>query len=373
MIELHLLGIEGHIKTQQLRQNVLKAARALGSPVHLVAVTEIDELIRYNVSGTPALIANDRILFEKDVPTSEELEHHLRQLLPNRKIHWNMNTILVPVDFSDCSRQAYLYALELAKIYQAKVRLVHCYAPAFDPDQPVIVQPMQENFKMATDRLRKFSQLHPNEDEGPVSVKTEIAYEAVLGFAVEEIVRLSKTKEVSMVVMGTTGEHGILENIFGSVSSSVSQNAHCPVLLVPKGSHFAPLKKVVFAANYASVDPGSIDKVLELAEYFQSSIHFIHVKEEDDRSNLLQEQILDALFSGKPPAVPITMENIQDDSVVEGILGECADKDADLAVVITKHRSFWNKLMHQSVSKKLALATKLPLLVFHTDDPDKET
>ncbi|MEM1219088.1 MAG: universal stress protein [Bacteroidota bacterium] len=368
MIELHLLGIEGHKKTQQLRQNVLQAARALGSPVHLVAVTEIDELIRYNISGTPALIANDRILFERDVPSSEEVEHHLRQFLLNRTINWHMDTILVPVDFSDCSRRAYLYALELAKIYQAKVRLVHCYAPAFDPDQPVIVQPMQENFNIATDRLRKFSQLHPNEDEGPISVRTKVSYEAILGIAVEEIVRLTKTKEVSMVVMGTTGKHGVLENIFGSVSSSVSQNAHCPVLLVPKGSEFTPFKKVVYAANYESIDPGSFDKVLELAEYFQSSIHFIHVKEEDDHSNLLQEQILEALFSGRPPAVPITLENVQGASVVEGILAQCADKEADLAVVITKHRSFWNKLIHQSVSKKIALSTTLPLLVFHTDD-----
>lgn len=371
MIELHLLGIEGHHKTQQLRQNILEAAKALGSPVRIISVSDIEELIKYDIGGTPALIANDQVLFEKEVPSSEQLEHYLRQYLPQRKIQWNMNTILVPVDFSDCSRQAYLYALELAKIYSAKVKIVHCYAPAFDPDQPVIVQPMQENFKMATDRLRKFSQLHPNKDEGPIGTGIDVSYEAVLGFAVEEIVRISKSSEVSMIVMGTTGEHGVLEKLFGSVSTSVSQNAYCPVLLVPKGRTFAPLERVVYAANYEAIDPISLKKVLELAENFQSSVHFVHIQEHPEQADLVQTKLLETLFNGNPPKVAFTLETVESDSVVEGILNQCEQKEADLAVVITKHRRFWDKLIHQSTSRKLALATKFPLLVFHTNDPEE--
>jgi len=38
-----------------------------------------------------------------------------------------LKTILVPVDFSDDSRRALEYAVELARQYQAKIHLLHSY------------------------------------------------------------------------------------------------------------------------------------------------------------------------------------------------------------------------------------------------------
>ena len=50
----------------------------------------------------------------------------------------------------------------------------------------------------------------------------------------EEIVTLGEEIDASLVVMGSRGLGGIRRALLGSVSSSVVQHAHCPVLVVRK-------------------------------------------------------------------------------------------------------------------------------------------
>ena len=51
-----------------------------------------------------------------------------------------INNILVPVDFSDCSRNALVYAIELAQRTESKLHLIHSYyIPVPTADIAVVV------------------------------------------------------------------------------------------------------------------------------------------------------------------------------------------------------------------------------------------
>ena len=57
----------------------------------------------------------------------------------------------------------------------------------------------------------------------------------------EEIVRVAEEIGAGLVVMGSRGLGGMRRALMGSVSDGVMRHAHCPVLVVRKEKHQAPL------------------------------------------------------------------------------------------------------------------------------------
>ena len=68
MVAIQILGISESRKTSQLRANVEEALRRLKWDLALEEVGEIDLLMQYDIIGIPALVVDDRVLFQKEVP-----------------------------------------------------------------------------------------------------------------------------------------------------------------------------------------------------------------------------------------------------------------------------------------------------------------
>jgi hypothetical protein len=68
MVAIQILGISESQKTTQLRANVEEALRRLQWEFSLEEVGEIDLLMQYDIIGIPALVVDDHILFQKEVP-----------------------------------------------------------------------------------------------------------------------------------------------------------------------------------------------------------------------------------------------------------------------------------------------------------------
>jgi nucleotide-binding universal stress UspA family protein len=49
---------------------------------------------------------------------------------------------------------------------------------------------------------------------------------------VKGIVSFAKTHKIDLIVMGTSGRTNISRLVLGSVANGVTQNVHCPVLLI---------------------------------------------------------------------------------------------------------------------------------------------
>ena len=141
--------------------------------------------------------------------------------------------ILVPVDGSACAERALDFAIDLATKYSAEIQLLSVVIPCFIPSQSMYlvkseaindcIQQLETAFKgilsKANEKVKK---------EKPylkVSTKLET------GDPGEKIVETAKRGNFDIIVMGRRGL-GRAEYALGSVSSSVADNASCPVLLV---------------------------------------------------------------------------------------------------------------------------------------------
>jgi nucleotide-binding universal stress UspA family protein len=142
----------------------------------------------------------------------------------------DLENILVPIDFSDYSRQALSYAKELAKEYQCKLGLLHVVEDRVDPavyatDKMPISDLMPDVKKKSTDLMKQ--QLE--ESPGP---EVQAYFSIVEGHAASEIIGFSEKYENDLIVISTHGQSGLENFLFGSVTEKVVRRSACPVFTV---------------------------------------------------------------------------------------------------------------------------------------------
>jgi nucleotide-binding universal stress UspA family protein len=145
--------------------------------------------------------------------------------------------ILVPVDFSPCSEEAFRIALTLARTFQAELLLLHVIdtkSLAVFNQLGLLAVPSDAQGQKR--RLRHHARLNARrllESEAAKGVTvTRIVVE---GGPFVEIAKTVRTEKVDLVIMGSYG--GRSDNVekifFGSTAEKVVRTAGCPVLTVP--------------------------------------------------------------------------------------------------------------------------------------------
>jgi nucleotide-binding universal stress UspA family protein len=148
---------------------------------------------------------------------------------------FTVRTILVPVDFSECSLAGMKYAAFLAKTLHATLRLFHAMYPYADyliADRVgarlvPLVEAEQEAARQEMEELKQMDFLRG------LSLQTEIRS----GHAIDEICGAAGRPDVDFIVSSTHGRTGFKHALIGSVAEHVVRYAECPVLVVPTRSY----------------------------------------------------------------------------------------------------------------------------------------
>lgn len=143
--------------------------------------------------------------------------------------------ILVPVDFSLCSRQAFEHARYIAGLVGASIDVLYVWSvPTYvDHDLRVHTPEMgpRSVIEFARERAKEDMEAFLEGLDGSVAVKGQIEH----GNPVEVIVEHSKAS-CDLIVMGTHGHTGLNHLLMGSVAEVVVRLAACPVLTIRQAS-----------------------------------------------------------------------------------------------------------------------------------------
>jgi nucleotide-binding universal stress UspA family protein len=144
----------------------------------------------------------------------------------------NIDSILLPTDFSECARRAVPVAAEFARLLGARVVCLHVVEPIVQPvgwtplAEPMPVAELGEQLDTAAARdLPAFSR---SEEFAGLDVEDLIAH----GDPAAEIVRMAEERGVGLIVISSHGRTGLGRILFGSTAESVVRHARCPVLVV---------------------------------------------------------------------------------------------------------------------------------------------
>jgi len=153
-----------------------------------------------------------------------------------------INKVLVPIDFSDYSKNALRYAVQFAKQFIAKIYLVYVIEPMIYPADfsmgQVAIPSMDADMQTrATEELNNLAKSLID-----LSVETEIIIRTGKPFV--EICETATEKDIDLIIIATHGHTGVEHLLFGSTAEKVVRKAPCPVLTLRE-----PIKGFQYSYN----------------------------------------------------------------------------------------------------------------------------
>lgn len=275
---------------------------------------------------------------------------------------------MFPTDFSLTAENAWRYCLMLADRYGARILITHVVYPEYEMMDLPTVAARATNDKIEAVRstlLPGFVEkgLAQVQAAGLLKSIPEIYQEVEVGAPVESINRLAKNEEVDLIVMGTNGEHNVLEKVFGSVAAGVISHAHCPVWVVPEKAAVQDIHTVVYGSNLREADPLQIWRAGKMLEPFGVTLHCVHVQTGESIEEAMDFAFLGGFFENKSPALQIQFHSLSGKDIPAELEAFSNDRKADLVIMYGPHYPFLERLFHKSQTKKMAMMTTHPLLV----------
>jgi nucleotide-binding universal stress UspA family protein len=141
-----------------------------------------------------------------------------------------IHRILVPIDFSEHSRNALKYAVPMAEQTGAELFLVYVVEPTIYPADlgfgQVVLPGVEEELRQKS--AEELESLIATEIAGRVPASCAVR----TGKPYQEILRAAKERKIDLIIMATHGHTGVEHILFGSTAERIVRHATCPVLTI---------------------------------------------------------------------------------------------------------------------------------------------
>jgi nucleotide-binding universal stress UspA family protein len=155
----------------------------------------------------------------------------------------SIKKILVPIDFSDYSKNSLKYAVNFAKDFNAQLCLVYVVEPVIYPPDFSMGQIAFPTVDLEMDKRaeQELSSLAKKEIPPEINVKSIVR----TGKPFVEIIETASEEDADLIIIATHGHTGVEHILFGSTAEKVVRKAPCPVLTLRD-----PLKGFSFKEAY---------------------------------------------------------------------------------------------------------------------------
>ncbi|MBN2610777.1 MAG: universal stress protein [Bacteroidales bacterium] len=286
--------------------------------------------------------------------------------------------ILVPVDYSECSEFACRYALKLACVLGAEIKLLHAfYTPAFDLIELSGTVQIQSQLKdevsanlEATEKetaekfisdLRRFITGCKKED-------ILITYDIAPGMPEDVILNYSMEYKPDLVLMGTQGKSKA-NTIMGSVTETMIRKLKCPVMAVPEKYSFVGeknVKNLMYVTDFDESDFVSIKKLMDLTQMLNLKIFCVHISHDEGEWDKIKLNGLKEYFRSVYDKPDVECGRVDSKNILKEIDMFVQKNHINIISLTTRQRGIIEKLFKSDLTGKLFYHTSIPLLVFHS-------
>ncbi|HUZ01864.1 MAG TPA: universal stress protein [Thermomicrobiaceae bacterium] len=311
----------------------------------------------------------------------------------------NVSAVVVPLDGSELAESALPYAVELARLFGARVvllRVLEEMRPLYDARRHEVVwlDPANPHLHLLSPELLK-----PEVDR---LTAAGIAVEPVvrLGDPRVEIIREAAEQPDRLVVLASHGRGGLGRVVLGSTATRVLQLAPVPVLVVrargradqPDGIRFG---RIVVPLDGSSLGEQALLPAVELTRRSAATLELVRVAEtyRDELPDLPPSMLTSpsyrdivAQFAALEREAGAYLDGIADRLAADEVAATTevlsgdparqllayAERESPDLVVMTSHgRGGLARWFFGSVTDKLLTASRVPVLIVRTHEPDQ--
>jgi nucleotide-binding universal stress UspA family protein len=270
-----------------------------------------------------------------------------------------MNTILVPVDNGEASKNAVIYAAKLAADLGKHIQLINAYqVPISYTEVPLVTLSLAQIEEASKALLENYK----NEIIEFTGKDCKINSVSVYGEIENEIKKTIEKIEPYLIIIGTGGRSGLGNLFMGSTSLKIIKETKTPVLIIPPTLKYKRYQKIGLTSDFEDVIEHTSTKVIsEIVGKFKANLAVIHVDYERyhfTASTPMETMNLDNMLTDLKPSYSY----IENKDTIEGIINYVTQNDIDLLVVFPKKHSWFEQIFEKSKTRQLIQAAIKPIL-----------
>ena len=303
-----------------------------------------------------------------------------------------LKNILVPVDFSRPSENAFAYALSLAVRFRAQITVAHVVASlaGFEFTFPNgVADPEKLAIDSARQALQDFVQSRARSGAG-----AQVQVRSVLktGDVRDELLHIVDEEKIDLVALGTHGRRSIERFILGSTTEHLLRKLPVPILTVPLmeagaetgNSELIPIRRIVYATDLSANAEIGLRYAAEVARSFGAALtllhavdqleagqRFIHVRgaEHSDIDSVREsamERLRQAMASERiadTQAEAIVLDGTPHRTITQFV----HDTNADLLILNLQSKGILERVMLGATAERVIRSSHMPVLSIPID------
>ena len=269
-----------------------------------------------------------------------------------------MGTLIVATDYSKEAENAVEYACAAAQYLKSDVVLFNSYMiPAHISNArlppSIFNELLEKNTSLLRNRASELSQKYG----------ISVGYESGFLQLNEKLEQLFSKYSASMVVIGTAAD-SLGQDLFGNTGTTTILKLNYPVLAVPMGVSFKPIRKILFACDVLrGVNIRILEEVRAFALGMGAEVELFHVRERMKELTDTETINNNAVQIGQGlEGVSHTYKPVESNAVIDGIKDEIRQMDADLLIMVPQRYGFWKSIVHASKTRIMASQSEIPIL-----------
>jgi nucleotide-binding universal stress UspA family protein len=277
-----------------------------------------------------------------------------------------MNNFIVPIDFSETSKNAARYAAHISTLV---------------PDAHIILYNVFDALEYGSDSSPLGTD---GEEDASRKAIVELALESVkidissltkarISLVAEEANRFLDTLEayvlknnIQLIIMGSTGNTRLVQVFMGSNALNIVKRQIAPVIIVPEHTHSESAKNVMLLTDFKDIENTiPIETVKSVLDLFKPRLHIVNVDHEhyvqvteDYKKERTKLEVL--LQDYKPDFYFIRLFDF-----VEAINQFVADNQIDLILTFPRKHSFLSNVFKTTSTTKLAYHSHVPIVAIN--------
>jgi len=297
-------------------------------------------------------------------------------IAPTQSGMQRIKRILVPVDYSDCSRFACRYAIKLACKLGAEIKLFHAYySPAFDlielagavQTQSQLREEVTINLEEGEKETIESFMNSLKEYIADCNITTvKMSYDIAPGVPEDEIINYCDSYNPELVVMGTKGKGTGVGSIIGSVTASVINKITFPVLAIPEKYTFIGeenVRNVMYVTDFDESDFLTLKSLINLTDQLNLDIQCVHIGDPNSWDKVKMEGLM-KYFAEVYGKTQVTYSFVSEKNLLADLDQLIRAKSINILSLTAHRQRILDKLFKRNITKKLFYHTSIPLLVF---------
>lgn len=279
-----------------------------------------------------------------------------------------MKTILIPTDFSSTALNAAKYVSAMCrKTGTERMILYHSYEiihPGMILLTDILVPPPSQLHELKEEAINKLIVL--KETLTPI-LNHNIVIEYVTNDLpiIKGINEIIISEKVDVVTIGISGIGNNGKNIIGTNTLKIMRECDISLLIIPSSATFNGIEKSMLACDLHDIaERLPVVQLKELLIKLSSKLVVVNVEHDETigpYTLMKEETILHRMLDDVNPEY----HYLNDKNKAEGLLMFAEREKVNLIIVVHRKRGLVEQFFHNSITKKLAFKTSIPLFILH--------